>query len=250
MSNKYAVLVTGAAGGIGNAIVKELKNNGFFVVGVDKKSSLSESGNYDIEVDLLDIVRNSNIRDEFFNNVNNILHKKKLTLKGLVNNAAVQILSRLEDIDLKDFHETIDVNLTSALILTKLFLDKLEASNGSIVNIGSIHSSLTKPEFISYATSKSALAGLTRAMAVDLGRKVRVNCLQPAATATPMLLAGFEGKEESFKELENYHPMGRIADPREVAEFVVFLLNDQAKFTTGACFDINGGIGYRLHDPE
>ena len=249
MDKKFAVIVTGANGGIGKAITDELKENGYFVIGLDKVE-LTVKADYNVNVDLLKIVRDDAIAKSFYNEVEGVLKRENLALKGLVNNAAVQILARLDDIKIDNFHDTIDVNVTSALVLSQLFLKELENSRGSIVNIGSIHSNLTKPEFISYATSKSALAGLTRAMSVDLGKRVRVNCLQPAATATPMLLAGFEGKEESFKKLENYHPMDRIADPKEVAEFVAFLIEDKARFTTGACFDINGGIGYRLHDPE
>ena len=249
MGKNYAVIVTGASGGIGQAICRGLMELDYFIIGVDKKES-KDFCDSEIRMDLLDIVRNKGVQNRFYKSIIKILNENKLELKGLVNNAAVQILSCLETISIDDFHETIDVNVTSALLLSQLFFKNLETAGGSIVNIGSIHSSLTKPEFISYATSKSALAGLTRAMAVDMGKKVRINCLQPAATATPMLLAGFEGKEDSFKKLESYHPMGRIADPKEVAEFVAFLLEDKARFTTGACFDINGGIGYRLHDPE
>ena len=129
-----------------------------------------------------------------------------------------------------------------------LFAD-LKCNKGSIVNIGSIHSKLTKPKFISYATSKTALLGLTQSMAVDCGSSVRVNAIQPAATATEMLLDGFKGSPEAFDKLKAFHPTNSIAAPLEIAEAVLFVISEQCQFLNGTVLDINGGIGSRLHDP-
>ena len=124
---------------------------------------------------------------------------------------------------------------------------------------------------------------MTRALAVELGDSgVRCNAILPAATATPMLLAGFEGAPEKFKELSSMHPVGRICDPKEIGEFIAFLgsvrrpqlasacsaitptdhlfrLNlsasarqrtqESSRFITGSELQIDGGIGGRLHDP-
>jgi NAD(P)-dependent dehydrogenase (short-subunit alcohol dehydrogenase family) len=119
-----------------------------------------------------------------------------------------------------------------------------------VVNIASVHAQLTKPGFAAYATSKSALVGLTRSLAVDLEGVVRVNCISPGATGTPMLVAGFEGREEALSQLGQCHPLGRIAAPEEVARVAVFLASDDASFIDGAVLDVDGGIGARLHDPE
>jgi NAD(P)-dependent dehydrogenase (short-subunit alcohol dehydrogenase family) len=119
-----------------------------------------------------------------------------------------------------------------------------------VVNIGSIHSALTKPRFTCYATSKAALGGLTRSLAVELGGTVRVNELNPAATDTPMLRAGFEGKPGAFERLAAVHPAGRIAAPDEVARAALFLTSDAASFINGESLRVDGGVGVRLHDPE
>ncbi|MBD2442590.1 SDR family oxidoreductase [Dolichospermum sp. FACHB-1091] len=71
----------------------------------------------------------------------------------------------------------------------------------------------------------------------------------PSETATPMLLAGFEGKEEEFQQLSNMHPLGRIAQPEEIASVALFLVSQEASFITGASLSVDGGIGIRLHDP-
>jgi NAD(P)-dependent dehydrogenase (short-subunit alcohol dehydrogenase family) len=102
---------------------------------------------------------------------------------------------------------------------------------------------------VAYATSKTALVGMTRALAVDLGGRVRVNAVCPAAIATPMLVAGFEGRDAAYQELAAMHPAGRIGQPDEVAKACLMLADPQLGFLTGACLGLDGGIGARLHDP-
>src|SRR5690606_23123305 len=97
--------------------------------------------------------------------------------------------------------------------------------------------------------SKAALVGLTKVMAVELGGRVRVNAVCPAAVATPMLVAGFEGREESYRQLSEMHPAGRIGQPEEVARLALLLSNEGLGFMTGAVVSIDGAIGARLHDP-
>ncbi len=88
-----------------------------------------------------------------------------------------------------------------------------------------------------------------QALAVDIGGKVRVNATNPAATATEMLMAGFSSNPGAYEELKDMHPIGRIADPEEIANVAVFLASDQASFITGSCIQVDGGISIRLHDP-
>jgi NAD(P)-dependent dehydrogenase (short-subunit alcohol dehydrogenase family) len=141
------------------------------------------------------------------------------------------------------------VNAIVPFMLTKSFLPELKQASGSVVNIGSVHAQATKPGFIAYTTSKAALHGLTRALAVDLGPGVRINTLAPAATATEMLKAGFEGNPVGYGALEKVHPAGRIAEPEEIARIALFLVSEDAEFITGATLFADGGILSRLHDP-
>jgi NAD(P)-dependent dehydrogenase (short-subunit alcohol dehydrogenase family) len=133
--------------------------------------------------------------------------------------------------------------------LTQKLFSLLEKARGSVVNISSIHAKLTKPEFSCYATSKAALLGLTKSMAVELGSKVRINAICPAAVSTPMLLAGFDGQSEAYEILSSMHPVGRIAEPSEVAKLALFLASKDAQFINGSSLELDGGIGSRLHDP-
>jgi NAD(P)-dependent dehydrogenase (short-subunit alcohol dehydrogenase family) len=241
-----SVLVTGSNGGIGSAICNVLKNKGYFVIGSDRYDDINNLDGF-IKFDIRDLAVLENKRTEFLSKLVNLIGET--SFKALINNAAVQILSSIDDLIVDDFRESLDTNLVAPLSLSKMAYPFLKESKGSIVNIGSIHSKLTKPGFISYATSKSALLGLTQSMSVDCGEFVRVNAIQPAATATEMLLDGFKDNPKAFEALKAFHPTNSIAAPDEVAQAVCFVISEQCQFLNGSVLDINGGIGARLHDP-
>ena len=156
----------------------------------------------------------------------------------------------MEKIRIAEFADVMNTNLTAPFALTQALLPALRAARGCVCNICSVHASLTKAGFSAYAASKGGLLTLTRQLAVELGPSgVRVNAVSPAATDTPMLRAGFAGNEAALRALGAYHPQGRIATPREVAEAVAFLASDAASFVNGACLAVDGGIGSRLYDP-
>jgi len=241
-----SILVTGSNGGIGTAICRLLKAKGYFIIGTDLAEDENSLDAF-IKIDIRELALSNSKRASFTIEINRLIGNTKL--KALINNAAVQILSGIETLKIVDFQKTIDINLVAPLALSKICYPKLKKSKGSIVNIGSIHAKLTKPEFISYATSKSAILGLTQSMAVDCGEFVRVNAIQPAATATEMLLDGFKNNPEGFNSLKAFHPTNSIASPDEIAEAVYFVISDNCQFMNGSTLDLDGGIGSRLHDP-
>lgn len=241
-----SVIVTGSNGGIGTAICNYLKSSGYHVIGVDREDD-TNSLDFFVTFDISLLAANHEQYERLESKLYKAIGKTKLVC--LVNNAAVQILGSLDNVSVDDFKTSLNTNVVAPFALIKMLVEKLEKNSGSVVNIGSIHSRLTKPEFISYATSKTALLGLTQSMAVDCGARIRVNAIQPAATATEMLLAGFEDKPDAFQLLKDFHPTKSIADPIEIAKAVGFLMSDSVPFANGAILDINGGIGFRLHDP-
>ena len=243
---KHVALVTGASGGIGQALCAAFAAGGYRVVGTDVRESQGSCDSF-IRLDLLQVVRDARYRAQAVAQLAGAIGTDGLRV--LVNNAAVQHLEAFDQLGPDEIRDTLDVNVSAPLLLAQGVLSALERGAGSIVNIGSVHAAATKPGFVAYAASKSALAGLTRALAVDLGGRVRVNTIQPGATATPMLQAGFAGRDSALSELHRMHPIGRIADPREVAAAAVFLASDAASFITGATLNVDGGISARLHDP-
>lgn len=241
-------LITGAAGGIGRALCSAFKKAGYRVIATDRTEPTDGVCDRFVMADLQTICRDKSSLKWFIMAVEADIAEAGLTV--LVNNAAVQILGRTADVSMQDWRDTLDVNVFAPFLLVQAFMPHLERAKGTVINIGSVHATATKPGFICYATSKTALVGLTRALAVDLGGRVRVVVLNPAAVATPMLVQGFEGKRDRLALLGQMHPVGRIADPSEIARAAVFLASSEASFITGASLNIDGGILSRLHDPE
>lgn len=249
---RNSVLVTGAAGGIGASLVQALSAAGWSVLGSDKtvSSPASYIANFCqawIPADLAVFGHDSRQLENFKNSV--LSHTQGLGPAAIVHNAALQRLGSFSQLSAVDWHETMDVNLIAPVLISRALLPQLIHQRGSIVHIGSIHSQLTKPGFTAYATSKAALAGLTRAMAVELGGAVRVNAIEPAAIATPLLEAGFADSPDLRSQLDKFHPTRSIGSPDDVARAVLFLLDPVNTFINGCVMALGGGIHSRLHDP-
>ncbi len=244
--DKNIALITGALGGIGSALCRAFRSDGYEVVATDRNKGNCEADHF-IQLDVLDIYSKKRARQVLRAKMERIC--KGRGLKVLVNNAAIQIVSHTDDVKIAEWDETLQTNLIAPFLLVQTMLPLLEKAHGSVVNIASIHAVSTKPGFVCYATSKAALVGLTRSLAADLGSRVRVNAINPSATDTPMLKSGYANLPEKLDELASMHPLGRIAQPDEVAHAALFLASNNADFITGVCLHVDGGIGVRLHDP-
>jgi len=237
-SDKKTILITGCLGGIGSVMVDFFKAKGWFVLGTDKRESWS---NADIKIttDLYNVVDST---DQILKtlNENNINH-----LHALVNNAAVQIKKKFDDLTYEDWIESFNVNVIAAYMLVKKLRKHLKG--GSVVNIGSIHSSQSKKGFLVYATTKGAIRTMTQNLSLELAPDIMVNCIAPAAIDTPMLKAGLS--KEEFIKLRKFHPVDRIGSPAELSK-LVHTLCERNIFLTGAYIEYDGGISKLLHDPE
>ena len=245
---KSAVIITGAAGGIGQVLCREFTKAGYHVIASDSSEEcpLVEVDSW-VGIDLDHFCRKSDYRQRLVEQLREAAEGYNIT--ALINNAAVQEVKSFESLSVEDWTLTLNVNLMAPFLLTQTLLTNLEANAGSVVNISSIHASQTKPGFTAYATSKAALNGLTKSLAVELGSRVRINNICPAAISTPMLESGFAGQENLLDELGEMHPVGRIGKPQEVASLALFLVSDEARFITGANIALDGGISIRLRDP-
>jgi NAD(P)-dependent dehydrogenase (short-subunit alcohol dehydrogenase family) len=242
------VIVTGAAGGIGQALVRGFADAGYGVIATDRCAAPEELPcEYFVQADLQRTIAEPDYAETIFKQIRQ--HLSNRPLKALINNAAVQILGPADKLSRQDWRSTLDVNLLSPFFWTQAFLPELEACHGTVLNISSIHARLTKPEFVAYATSKAALSGLTRAMAVELGIRVRINAIEPAAIDTPMLRAGFDGNEHGYQQLSDCHPTTSIGKPEELALLARMIVESNISFLNGAVVDFSGGLRARLHDP-
>lgn len=243
-----SIVITGANGGIGRVTTSFFVSAGYRVIAIDRQftSGFCEKA-LTLNTDLSLYAMDEKYREIVNSKILDLLCESEL--KALINNAAVQRLATLGDITQADWDESLAVNLSTPLWLTQLLLKKLEVSTGCVINIGSIHENQTKPEFVAYATSKAALIGLTKALSVDIGCKVRCFGVNPAAIETPMLLDGFKGKAQEYSLLKSYHPVNRIGTPSDLVKLLQFLVESNDVFMNGSVINYDGGIRWRLHDP-
>lgn len=239
--------ITGAAGAIGRALVERFVRDGLNVIALDKtRAVFADPAVRFIELDLGMAVVDTEYRERVFREIFSILPASGLDV--LVNNAATQVAAPVESISLDAWRQTMNVNVTAPFVLIQAFLSALKTARGCVINIASIHAQLTKPGFVAYATSKAALVGLTRSLAVELGSDVRVNAIAPAAIDTPMLRAGF-ANAAAFSSLKSFHPVNEIGTPQQVADLAGMIADSKLQFLNGSVIQLDGGIGARLHDP-
>ena len=159
----------------------------------------------------------------------------------LVNNAGIASQGTVTDLSEEDWDRVMDVNVKGAYLCSRAAVPQMEeARAGSIICISSASGVIGQRGQVAYNASKHALIGLVRCMALDhAAAGIRVNAVCPGVMKTPMLEAL---SDDQLADLYAMHPIGRIAEPSEVAETVLHLAGDEASFTTGAVFLVDGGL--------
>jgi NAD(P)-dependent dehydrogenase (short-subunit alcohol dehydrogenase family) len=160
----------------------------------------------------------------------------------LVNNAGIAIGAQFEDTTDEQWDRILAINVTSIFRISKAAVPHLKSRGGGrIINLGSIMSNTAGPNLAAYGTTKHAVAGLSKGMAVDLGKYgITVNYLQPGSIWTALSQPFFD--DPNFRKYwEAKAPMGRIGDPEDVAAAALFLATDEAKFVSGAGIAVDGG---------
>ena len=166
-------------------------------------------------------------------------------LDVLVNNAGVNALNgSTETADEAVWDRLFDINAKGTFFCSQAALSALRASKGNIVNVGSHSGLMGTPPMTVYCATKGAVVNLTRTMALELAPAVRVNAICPGVVATDMLEAAYEAaddREALVKTVVGYAPLKRIASAEEIAEAIVYLASEEARFVTGATWQIDGG---------
>jgi 3-oxoacyl-[acyl-carrier protein] reductase len=240
--NGKKIFVTGGSRGIGAAIVKVLASRGATVAftyaskaddAAKVLSQLPGSGHMHFSMDLKD--------EESIKRVCDKVDQQFGGLDGLVNNAGITKDGLMLRMRSEDFSSVIDTNLKGTFLVTRELLKGfLKARKGSIVNITSVIGQTGNSGQANYAASKGGIEAMTKSIAVEVAsRGIRANCVAPGFIATEMTANLADTVKSSI--LESI-PMGRIAEPDEVAYAVAFLLSDDSRYVTGQTLSVNGGM--------
>jgi 3-oxoacyl-[acyl-carrier protein] reductase len=161
----------------------------------------------------------------------------------LVNNAGVYEFTPLEEVTEQQFHKMFDTNVLGMLLATQEALKHFNADGGSIINIGSLASSLTPPTAVVYNATKGAVDAITHALAKELGpRKIRVNSINPGMVITEGAVAGGYTEGDMRKTFESLTPLSRIGQTEDIAPAAVFFASRDSGWITGETLLIAGGL--------
>ena len=232
------VLVTGATGGIGKSLVRKLRAEGASVAITD-----ITIGNVEAEAHFPGDLSAAQFCDDLPN-------KAKDALGGLdilINNAGIIRRGKITEATDDDFKSTMAVNIEAPFRLCRSTIPILAKNGGgSIVNISSCWGLNPGPDHPIYIMSKAALASFTQCLGRDHAHQnIRVNAVCPNEVNTPMIRSGFSIRgldpEKAIKELNDTVPLGRIAEPDDISDVILFLASDEARYMCGSLVEVNGG---------
>ena len=242
MSNleKKNIIVTGASGGIGNAIIKKLSESGANILAsgtrIEKLEELKN--NFEsIKILKFDISQNEKI-EEFIENATIELGG---SLDGLVNNAGITQDNLAIRMSLEEWQKVININLTSTFLMSKFAIKKmLKNKSGKIINITSVVGHTGNLGQANYTASKAGIVAMSKSLAAEYAKKnININCISPGFIKTAMT----DKIDDKFKEvIISKIPSARLGEPDDVANAVLFLSSDQSKYINGETLHVNGGM--------
>lgn len=233
-------LVTGGGSGIGEAICRSLGENGFRVIVADLNFAAAEKVARDLPNGTplhVDVGSEASVEQA-------VAGVSELNV--LVNNAGIGLVGSIEETESIDFERIMRVNVNSVFYVTRSLLPKLLEVRGSVINIASVAGLVGIKRRFAYCASKGAVVAMTRQLAVEYPRQLRVNCICPGTVDSPFV-AGYitkyhSGEEDKIRaELNDRQPIGRLGRPNEVAALVRYLCGAEADFMHGAAITIDGG---------
>jgi NAD(P)-dependent dehydrogenase (short-subunit alcohol dehydrogenase family) len=244
MEGQKTALVTGAASGIGAAVAERFLRAGYQVAFFDINGQAARATASRItfaarrEVLEGDVSNEQHVKEAVTRTVTDLG-----SLDVLINNAGIEINGTVVDLSAEQWERQLAVNLRGVFLFSKYSIPEMRGRGGAIINISSVHALVSWPRCAAYDAAKSALIGLTRAMAVDHGRDgIRVNAICPGYIETPLLERWFARGTANKQEVLRFHPLGRIGKPNDIAEVALFLASDAASFISGTHVTVDGAL--------
>lgn len=235
-------IVTGGASGLGLATTKRLTENNIktIIIGRNEKNLAQACALFGpmCHYRVFDLQQLERIPQLVSDIVAEFGH-----IDILVNNAGINQKKPFTEVSDEEFSQVILTNLTSVFALSReVAKEMLKKRSGVIVNISSMAAQYGIPYVIAYTAAKSAIEGMTKAMAVELSPGgIRVNCVAPGFIATNMSAKALDSDPERKAKVMSRTPMGKLGEPDDIADAIVYLVSDAAKYVTGAILPVDGG---------
>lgn len=243
---KLAV-VTGGGSGIGLAIAQKFVQHGIRTVIIGRDSHKLDAAREQLGDLCVPVAGDLNDLSSIPVLVRTITERHGF-IDVLVNNAGINMKKEFWEVTDEDFQRILLTNLTAVFALSReVIRSMMERGSGSVINISSMASQYGIPKVIAYTASKSAIEGMTRAMAVELSPKgIRVNCIAPGFIATDMSAKALNSDPERKNKALSRTPMGELGQPADIGDAALFLASDGAKYITGVVLPVDGGnsIGF------
>ena len=243
-SNKH-IIVTGGAKGIGAACVDVMLQEGGNVSVLDKDGSAQKKYGANVFFYKTDVSKGEEVK----NSISQAILKFG-DIDVLINNAGIVKYATVTEATEEEWDLIINVNLKSSFLCAKYSIPSmLRKGKGVVVNVSSVQAFISQQKVAAYTTSKTALLGLTRSIAVDYSPHIRCVAVCPGTVDTPMLREAIKespNPEEVYQECIDMHLVKKLATAHEVAEFISYLASDKASFITGQAYRIDGGLGISL----
>ena len=249
LKNKTAV-VTGGASGIGKAIASTFAMQGASVFILD----MDEAGGKQTALEITGAHGNADFKKcnvALQGEVNQIfkdIFDKCGYIDILINNAGIAHVGNAENTEEMDFDRLMLVNVKGMYNCLHAVIPNMKSKGGAIINMASVAATIGIPDRFAYSTTKGAVIGMTLSVAKDyLQYKIRCNCISPGRVHTPFvdgfIAKNYPGREkEMFEKLSKTQPIGRMAQPEEIAGLALYLASDEASFITGSDYPIDGGF--------
>lgn len=235
-------IVTGGGSGLGLAIARKLAEENIKTIIIGRDAAKLEIASKEIgencDARTFDLSRLSEIPS-----LVEEITKKYGHIDILVNNAGINMKKDLLDVTDEDFQKIMDTNVNAVFAISReVARQMIKQGNGSIINVSSMAAQYGMPKVIAYTASKTAIEGMTRAMAVELSPKgIRVNAVAPGFIVTAMTSAALNSDPERKARVMSRTPMGFMGEPADIANAVHFLCSDAAKYITGVILPVDGG---------
>ena len=247
MSTKKIALVTGGGSGLGFAIAQQFVQHGITTIiagrDMDKLNKAKETLGSDCHARTCDVTNLASI-PEFVNG----LVQDFGQIDILVNNAGINQKKEFTEVTDEEFQRVISTNLCAVFTMSReVVKDMLKRNSGCIINISSMAAQYGLPKVIAYSASKTAIDGLTRAMAVELSPKgIRVNAIAPGFIYSDMTATALNSDPERKAKVFGRTPMGHMGQPEDIGQAALYLAGDGAKYVTGVVLPVDGGnsIGF------